>query len=426
MRHEQESSSDEQLTERLARLEQLLTRQQAHLEAQAAEIAHLRAAIASAQDSGEDLVPTTVSVEHVDHDEHDAHADQSNGAGRARRGTSRRTLLKFGGVAAAASVAAVATNVAGNNAPVAHAAGVAWQTGTVSADTETIVQPSSSSYSANDMLQLKLGTGSVYKASTLKTALAAYDTTSQNVGVYASSQNGVGVYGVTDTGTGGKGVALNGTANSTGIGVSGNSQSGFGIVGTSNTGIGGSFSGGQAPLLLGLSGSAGAPTTGTHAAGEIYADGNASLYVCNVPGAFGGGGATPSFYRLSSVNLLSSPVRLFDTRAGQPAVTNLGRAIAPHETYALTVAGGPTPIPANAVAVIGNITVLGPSAPGNLIFYPAGTSKPTTASLTYGSAGLYLANFTIAGVGSNGQVNINVDSDNAYVNMVFDCVGFIL
>lgn len=404
------------LVERLEALEALLLGQQERLERQQAEIEHLRAALASGEPSGEAptglILPTSVS-------------------GRAQRGiarqlTSRRSLLKVGGVAAAAGLAVAAGDMVART-PTARAAGTQWQTGTVNADTQTLVQQGGSWDNSNALLQLQLGSGAVSSPAPLKAALAAYDTTSDNIGVYGSSSGGYGLFGATDTGAGAAGAGLKGSAASSGTGVLGESGSGIGVEGDSGSGIGGSFSGGQAPLALGLAKAGGPPTSGAHVAGEIYADANGVLWVCNASGDFSTS-SHPSFYRLSSLVMLTAPARLLDTRSGQPALTNWGAPLSAHQTRALTVAGvtyGGSTIPSGATAIIGNCTVLGPTSNGNLLIFPAGAPTPTAASLTFDHAGVYLANFNITGIGTGGQINIQNQSGGK-TNLVYDAVGYIL
>ncbi|HEV2238436.1 MAG TPA: hypothetical protein VGR57_17390, partial [Ktedonobacterales bacterium] len=219
--------------ERLAALEALLARQDERMARQDAEIERLRAALGSTQP---EAAPTV--------------AEAPGGQ------PSRRTLLKLGGAAAVAGVAAGAAALA-NHAYAAPASLTTWQTTTVSVDAETIVKPSSSGYSPSDILQVQLGTGTVYEplgtpSNAIKAAVAAYDTTTNSIGVYGTSSTGFGLFGITNTGTGATGAGLNGTAITNGTGVSGNSGSGIGIQGNSVTGLGGTFTGGQAPIALGL------------------------------------------------------------------------------------------------------------------------------------------------------------------------------
>ena len=68
------------------------------------------------------------------------------------------------------------------------------------------------------------------------------------------------------------------------IGVRGSSSLGLGIKGDSSYGVGGLFQGGRAPLSLEPGGTAGKPTSGYHAKGDIYMDSKGSLFICTASG----------------------------------------------------------------------------------------------------------------------------------------------
>jgi hypothetical protein len=388
------------MNDRLAALEALLARQDERMARQDAEIGELRAALAGTQP---EAAPTA--------------AEAPGGL------ASRRTLLKLGGAAAVAGVAAGAAALA-NHAYAAPATVNNWTTSTFTVDAETVVKPNNSSYAPLDILQLQLGTGSVYaglgtQINAAKAALTAYDTTTQNIGVYGTSSTGFGLFGVTDTGTGATGAGLNGTANSTGTGVSGNSQSGIGIQGNSSTGIGASFTGGQAPLYLGQGVAPGAPTSGTHVKGEVYLDLNAVLWTCVA-------GGTPGAWVKPGVNLLSAPIRIFDSRGGSPAPLPVSKGtLGGGSTTAIQVTGtdvGGIHVPAGATGVIGNLTVTGTTGPGDLILYPTGAPQPSTSNINY-VGGQTVANFANVGLSTAGQMNLFVHVSGT--NAIFDVAGFV-
>ena len=62
-------------------------------------------------------------------------------------------------------------------------------------------------------------------------------------------------------------------------------------------------------------------------------------------------------------------------------------------------------VPADATAVVLNVTVTAPSTVSCLTVYPAGGSTPPVSNLNY-SAGETMANLTMVPVGTNGQVSI--------------------
>jgi len=98
---------------------------------------------------------------------------------------------------------------------------------------------------------------------------------------------------------------------------------------------------------------------------------------------------------------LAAPVRLLDTRAGAIAgcVINAGPFIN-HETRTLPARTVCSTIPANATAIIGNITVV-PSGPGFLTLFPSDATQPTVANSNF-KAGEVTNNFFTVGLGATG------------------------
>jgi hypothetical protein len=94
--------------------------------------------------------------------------------------------------------------------------------------------------------------------------------------VVADSINGSAMYAHTTNGTAAI-VADQGNSN----------PASSAVAALGGTGVGVYASGGRAPLQLGMSLLGGAPTTGTHDAGELMVDANADLYLCKVSGTPG-------------------------------------------------------------------------------------------------------------------------------------------
>jgi hypothetical protein len=96
------------------------------------------------------------------------------------------------------------------------------------------------------------------------------------VAIFADSGNGSAMYAHTTNGT------------STIVADQGNSSpASSAVTALGGIGVGVYASGARAPLQLGRSSVAGAPTTGTHEAGELVLDANADLYLCKVSGTPG-------------------------------------------------------------------------------------------------------------------------------------------
>src|SRR5260370_1963017 len=150
---------------------------------------------------------------------------------------------------------------------------------------------------------------------------------------------------------------------------------------------------------------AGAPSSGTHIAGEMYLDTTYTLWVCIA----GNGTDLGTWVRLTSVangntggatTYLPAPVRLLDARSGASSGLVNRPALAGNEVYTLSVAGLGG-IPSGAQGLICNRTVFGPGGHGNLPLFPAGHTPPVTASLTF-LAGAFLGHHVSKALGGAG------------------------
>jgi hypothetical protein len=310
--------------------------------------------------------------------------------------TTRRALLTSAGVAAGAgalSLFKASPAAAANGDPLLAGAGV-------TATTTTSVE--------------KTVSGGI--------AFAVYGTS--GMGLF-SSVNGTGaiaVAGQTDVGRGAQGVA---------------SGAGIGVLGSATAagGIGGSFQGGDVALRLdgngrlrqGLSGSTGAPQSGTAVKGDTLRDNNGDVYVCTVsgsPGTWERLARVTSGYAGGALHLLPKPVRVKDTRTGQAAFSVGGGPYAKDTETAVTVSGltfdGVT-IPAGVTGVLGNITVVGPVGSGFVTVFPFGATKPGTSNVNYVKSQV-VANSFISGVGSN-QIKVFVGASATHV--IVDIAAFI-
>ena len=114
---------------------------------------------------------------------------------------------------------------------------------------------------------------------------------------------------------------------------------------------------------------------------------------------------------------LPRPVRLLDTRPGQPACDTPGTALA-GETSRTEVAGLPcTGIPSTAQAVVGNATVDNNppgSTSGYITLYPSSAARPTVSNLNY-MPGQVVPNAFTVGLGSDGAFNIYALSTTHFI-----------
>ena len=118
---------------------------------------------------------------------------------------------------------------------------------------------------------------------------------------------------------------------------------------------------------------------------------------------------------------LPSPVRLLDTRSGGEisGCTTSAGALAAGSTRTQAARTACSTIPANATAVIGNITVV-PSGPGFLTLFPSDATQPTVANSNF-KAGEVTNNFFTVGLGTDGAFKIFT---SAATDVIIDLTGY--
>jgi hypothetical protein len=159
------------------------------------------------------------------------------------------------------------------------------------------------------------------------------------------------------------------------------------------------------------------PTTFT-ASGTGAAGGNVTLTVASSVGsgtssfAVSGTGVPPGTPIGAPFSALP-PTRILDTRGA-------GGPIGPGAVRTVRVAGVQN-VPANAGAVVMNVTVDQPTANGFVTVYPTGDPTPLASNLNF-VRGQTIANLVTAKVGQNGSVNIYNLAGQTHV--LFDVVGW--
>jgi hypothetical protein len=379
--------------DRLARLEQVIARQQE-------QITRLEAALE--QTVTPPAAPESAAAPPVEPECGDSRRARATGGGS----SSRRALLQWGGAAAAAGVAVAASTLSGHT-PVALAK--------AQNDGSNIVMGTSNTNSS--------ATGTILTPAILSSPVVLLE--ADNASTLTSDHlHACGVKGTGPSGANG----VIGVANGSGAkGVWGQSDAGIGVLAQSGSGydlwLGGTGLQYQSPQ-----GSTGAPTSGAHFPGESIRDGAGTLWLCvspGTPGAWVRATTVANGAKGGAISYLSTPIRLLDARTSPGTALVTRGPLAGNETYAFTVAGlGGSGIPSNAQGLIANVTVLGPSGAGNLSLYPAGTSGPSVASMTFGTPGLFLANGVNVAIGSGGAINIQNQSSGT-TPLVLDAVAFV-
>lgn len=114
-----------------------------------------------------------------------------------------------------------------------------------------------------------------------------------------------------------------------------------------------------------------------------------------------------------------TPARLMDTRSG---VGGAAGAIAPNQSVGLQVAGQGGVPASGASAVVLNVTVVGPTKPGNITVYPSGLAVPNASNLNF-VAGQTVPNLVTVKLGADGKVKLaNQSAGDTHV--IVDVSGY--
>ncbi len=111
------------------------------------------------------------------------------------------------------------------------------------------------------------------------------------------------------------------------------------------------------------------------------------------------------------------PVRILDTRDGNGGSN---RPIGPGESRVLQVTGR-AGVPADATAVVVNLTAITPTASGFLTAFPTGTTRPVASNINFRN-GQVIANLAIVRIGDGGKISIYNNSGDT--NAAGDVVGY--
>ncbi len=120
-----------------------------------------------------------------------------------------------------------------------------------------------------------------------------------------------------------------------------------------------------------------------------------------------------------------SPVRVCDTRPGAlDPPTYAGKTLQPGVGLSVVVVGANGDgVPANASAIVANITAVAPSNNGYLTVFPSGTTEPLASSLNFSANEIAVANLVQIPIGTNGA--ITVISPISAVDVIVDVEGYI-
>lgn len=129
----------------------------------------------------------------------------------------------------------------------------------------------------------------------------------------------------------------------------------------------------------------------------------------------------PSVNRGYLIYPLPAPVRLLDTRAGQPACVTPAAQITAGTFVTHQLKTLCTGIPSEARGFFGNLIVVNESAGGYLTLWPTGVAQPGNSNVNY-FASTTLNAFCFSAVNESGFFNIY---SSATVDLIIDVTAYI-
>jgi hypothetical protein len=119
----------------------------------------------------------------------------------------------------------------------------------------------------------------------------------------------------------------------------------------------------------------------------------------------------------------ATPFRVADSRNGIGTST---RPWSTQETRRIRIVGVGD-VPAEATAVIANITVVGPTGEGFLTAWPSGLDAPNVSNLNF-TSGEIIPNMAIIGLGDSGAIDVRVDlpwDPTGTAHVLVDVLGWV-
>ena len=162
-------------------------------------------------------------------------------------------------------------------------------------------------------------------------------------------------------------------------------------------------------------------TVANHATVPVDAAGRANYFnaagsthvIIDVVGYYSGG----TLARASRYTAAAVPARLVDTRGVDGASAT---PLTAGESRLVEIAGLGG-VPADATAVVMNVTAVRPTAAGHLDIYPAGSPRPTSSNVNF-PAGVTVPNLVTMPIGTGGD--IYVYNETGSTNLLVDVVGW--
>ncbi len=251
--------------------------------------------------------------------------------------------------------------------------------------------------------------------------LGQAEVTSADTGIIRTNASGGGIaFSATNTSTTGVADGIKGISNGsiTSAGVNGESSSGFGVYGSSSSGYS-LYAAGAGRIGMTSHLAAGPPQRGSYATGDIISDDSGNTWTCVVAGAPGAWRKLGGPNAAGQLHLLSSPLRAYDSRPGEPAanggegpLSSNGNSSDPARRYiSLSVGrnGNGDLRPAAPIGSIGaliTLTTVSTQAVGYLTVQAAGLPWSRTSSSNWGSTGQSVAGTLTVALNASSAIDV--------------------
>ena len=141
----------------------------------------------------------------------------------------------------------------------------------------------------------------------------------------------------------------------------------------------------------------------------------ATHVIVDVAGYYTGGAAG-----VAGAYAAVTPARVADSRVGIGVAGRLG----PDQAVPVQISGFGGVPPVGAAAVVVNVTVTEPTAPGNLSVYPTGVAKPAVSSVNF-VRGQSVPNLVTVPLGADGRITVSNNSTGSS-SVLVDVAGYYL
>jgi hypothetical protein len=248
-------------------------------------------------------------------------------------------------------------------------------------------------------------------AGTTETELDVTPAAAIDSGFYVNVTNDKTNYGIRGDGYNTGVLGLGGTTGVMGVGTS----------------IGGYFSGAEAGITISPMQDAqnhpiAGPPAGVSYAGDMNVDGNGVFWFCIADSP--DGTAPGTWVRIShnGTNLLDSPQRAYDSRT-------TGGKLSSGEWRKIPIVGVIAAVPAEAVGIVGNLTVTETEGFGFVSASPSNATHPSTSNVNWTTSGVTLANALTVKLDSGGAFYVYAEASGAsgaVTHVLVDVAGYIL